>query len=212
MHDFIAAIAPAAAPGPRSYFWPMPGAPAASRSFASFAEWRDCVLAFRLPAGVPIYLTEAFDRALKVYLMTWIDGDLMVTAEMSALAALEYAVTDRYYVKERERRLSAALTTARQEGRELTKRERARIERISFADLLSYVVEHDGLTDAQVGLARRTGGTVKDLLTGDREPSLAAMRNARAHGNPFGSGHVAGLLELTRDLILYAYRDVIVRR
>jgi len=39
------------------------------------------------------------------------------------------------------------------------------------------------------------------------EPSLADMRNIRAHGNPFGSGQIGGLIELVRDLIEFACRD-----
>jgi hypothetical protein len=83
------------------------------------------------------------------------------------------------------------------------------IERISFADLCNYMVERDWLTDDKVGVVRRSGGTVKALLTGERDPSLANLRNIRAHGDPFGSGFESGLLELIRDLIVYAYRNMI---
>jgi hypothetical protein len=67
--------------------------------------------------------------------------------------------------------------------------------------------EHDGLTDAKVPMIRRCGGTVIDLLTGKREPSFADIRNDSAHGYPFDGFPWAGMLELIRDLIEYAYRD-----
>jgi len=61
-------------------------------------------------------------------------------------------------------------------------------------------------------------GAVIDLLVIEnppnpmaRKPSLADRRNGMAHGDPFGEsgagGPCAGLLELLRDLIDYAYRD-----
>jgi hypothetical protein len=71
------------------------------------------------------------------------------------------------------------------------------------------MVDHDDLTDDKLPIIRRAGGTVIGLLRGDRDPNLAAIRNMRAHGNPFGAGPQAGLLELVRDLIEYAYRDLI---
>jgi len=43
-------------------------------------------------------------------------------------------------------------------------------------------------------------------LTGETRPTLAERRNGLAHGDPFDASPVAGLLELVRDLINYAYR------
>jgi hypothetical protein len=55
----------------------------------------------------------------------------------------------------------------------------------------------------------RSGGSVVGLLTGDRDPTLAQIRNNLAHGYPFDGLPLAGLLELIRDLIEYAFRDMI---
>jgi hypothetical protein len=44
---------------------------------------------------------------------------------------------------------------------------------------------------------------------GHRQPSLAEIRNKQAHGDPFDGFPCGGLLELARDLIAYAYGDMI---
>jgi hypothetical protein len=85
--------------------------------------------------------------------------------------------------------------------------------------LLKYMVEHDGLADAVVPFFRRYGGSVIDILfenSDSRErrkgtdiktpPTLAGIRNSLAHGDPFDGLPWAGLLELVRDLIEYAFR------
>lgn len=46
------------------------------------------------------------------------------------------------------------------------------------------------------------------FLTG-RKPRLADVRNDLAHGFPFDGIPTAGLFELVRDLIEYAYRNMI---
>jgi hypothetical protein len=51
---------------------------------------------------------------------------------------------------------------------------------------------------------RRCGGTVVELLTSKRKPSLAQIRNDLAHGYPFDGSPWGGLLELVRDLIMRA--------
>jgi hypothetical protein len=56
-------------------------------------------------------------------------------------------------------------------------------------------------------MIQKRGGTIIGLLTGSRDPDLAEMRNALAHGDPFDGFPHSGLLELIRDLIEYAYRD-----
>ena len=69
------------------------------------------------------------------------------------------------------------------------------------------MVECDDLTDDKVPMNVRCGGSVVDLLTGGRKPSLAGIRNDLAHGFPFDGFPWSGLLELVRDLIEYAYRE-----
>jgi hypothetical protein len=70
------------------------------------------------------------------------------------------------------------------------------------------MVEHDGLTEEKVPMNRRCGRNSKviGLLTGETRPTLAKIRNNLMHGAPFDDPQ-AGLLELVRDLIDYAYRD-----
>jgi hypothetical protein len=110
-------------------------------------------------------------------------------AELIALTALELALRDRYGAK-----------LKRPNGS------------IHFADSLRYMVEQDGLTDQKVPMLQKCGGgTVVGLLTGKSKPTLAERRNGLAHGDPFGlsgaGSFCAGLFELVRDLIDYAYRD-----
>jgi len=78
---------------------------------------------------------------------------------------------------------------------------------MKFADLLSFIVAKDGLTDAKLPMIQRYGDSVVPLLIGERQPSLADIRNSSAHGDPFDGWPWSGMLELVRDLIEYAYRD-----
>jgi hypothetical protein len=171
--------------GPLTLPWPMPGNPAAFITFSSFAEWRKFALQFSLREGLPEIVTAKFDRAHKLLLLTWLDFDLIKTAELSALTTLELALQDRY-------------------GSQTTKA----YGNANFAHLLRYMVEHDGLTDAKVPMVDRCrGGSVTLMLSGGSKSGLAAIRNDLAHGFPFDAFPFSGLFELVRDLINYAYRD-----
>jgi hypothetical protein len=164
--------------------WPIPGNPGGFISFAKFSEWQDFVLRFSLHNAVPQIVTRKFERSQKLHILAWIDFDLIKAGELVALTALELALTDRY-----------------------GPRAKAKYGNMAFGHLLRYMPEHDGLTDDKVPMIRRCGGTVVDLLNGKRVPSLADIRNSLAHGYPFDGFPWAGLLELVRDLIEYAYRD-----
>jgi hypothetical protein len=184
--DFLDAVARAAErfPGPLVVPWPMAGNPGGFVSFANFAEWRSFVLNLGLHRTVPEIVSAKFERAQKLYVLSWIDFDLVKAGELVALTALELALKDRY-------------------GPQAKKH----YGNMNFAHLLRYMPQHDGLTDSKIGMIQRCGGTVIDLLTGVREPSFADIRNDSAHGYPFDGFPWAGLLELIRDLIEYAYRD-----
>lgn len=188
--------------------WPMPGRPDSFPAFGSFKEWRAFVLHFSLPSSVPLTVGAKFESAQKLYVLTWVDFDLIKAGELMALTALELAVTDRYAGKEAARRRDAAVKKAVQAKGTMSKRKERQIENVSFADLLKYMVDHDGLTDEQIALNTRCGppSSVLGLLTGETRPSLTEMRNELAHGAPFGGFPRAGLLELVGDLIAYAYR------
>jgi hypothetical protein len=184
--NFLDAVALAAnqSPGPLVVPWPVPGNPGGFVSFANFAEWQAFVMNLGLRGRIPEIVTAKFERALKLHILAWIDFDLIKTGELVALTALELALMDRY-----------------------GPRAKAKYGNMAFTHLLRYMPEHDGLTDDKVPMIRRCGGTVVDLLNGKREPSLANIRNESAHGYPFDGFPWAGLLELVRDLIEYAYRD-----
>jgi hypothetical protein len=189
--------------------WPMPGNPSSFPSFATFAEWRAFVLQFSLYPMLPLTVAGKFERAQKLYILTWIDFDLIKAGELVALTALELALTDRYAGKEIERRRKLTTKKAEEEKRKIWKGEKWWAENPSFADLLKHMVDHDGLTEDQIPMNRRCGPPSKALgmVTGETRPSLWDIRNDLAHGAPFGEFPWAGLLELVRDLINYAYNS-----
>ena len=135
--------------------------------------------------------------------MGWVNYDFIKSGELAALVALEAALIDCYGFKLRTPRMTRPPKLHR---------------------LLQYMVEDDGLTDDQIPLVRRYGGSVISNLyetEADRKArcaqnprpvppmTLAERRNKAAHGDPFDTAPCAGLLEVVRDLIEYAYRDVI---
>lgn len=165
--------------------WPMPGNMGGFRSFMEFAEWKGFLDDFKLSDRVPGLVRAKFERSRKLYLLAWIDGDLIKAGELVAMTALELAFKDRYGDKVRRKNGS-----------------------IHFDDLCFYVAEMDGLTDDQLPMNRRCrAGTVVGRLRGDHKPSIAEIRNSLAHGGPFDGLPWSGLLELVRDLIDFAYRD-----
>ena len=166
--------------------WPMPGNPGELLQFQSATEWRDFISSLSLHPGIPQIVTLKFKRAQMLYFLGWLYFDLIKAGELVALTTLELAVRDRY-------------------GSKLKKKNG---HRPPFAELLKYMCTDD-LTDDKLPLIRRAGGSVIPLLKGDRKPTLAEMRNQQAHGDPFDGLPRAGLLELIRDLIEYAYRDMI---
>lgn len=164
--------------------WPTFGNPGGFVRFENPAEWRSFVDGLGIDTRIPEIVCAKFARAQTLYLLGWADFGLIKAGELAALIALELAVTDRY-------------------GGQIAKRKR------SFASLLKHMVDADGLTDAQIPMVTRCGGTVVGQLTGETNPTLAERRNMLAHGDPFDGLPVGGLLELVRDLINFAYRDYI---
>lgn len=164
--------------------WPEAGAPGGLVAFENAARWRDVIAGLSLSLFVPAIVGLKYRRAQKLYLLAWIDTDLIKAGELVALTTLELAVTDRY-------------------GHLFPKGRR------SLSVLLRHMVDGDGLTDASIPMVVRCGGTAIGQLTGETEPTLAQRRNQAAHGDPFDGMPVGGLLELVRDLITYAYRDMI---
>ena len=187
----------------------MPGNLGGLVSFSTFPEWRSFVLALGTRRVIPEIVARKFERAQKLHVLAWLDVDLIKAGELIAMTALELALTDRYAGAETQRRRKLVGSKAETEKRKISKSEKWWTEYVSFADLLKHMVEHDGLTEEQIPLNERCGAPSKVIgrLTGEVRPSLSDLRNESAHGAPFDGLPQAGLLELVRDLIDYAYRD-----
>jgi hypothetical protein len=164
--------------------WPQPGNPGGFIQFDTSQEWCNFFGELSLVTAAPDIVRLKYERARKLHLLGWIDLDLIKAGELVALTALELALADRY-------------------GRHFPRKP-------SFHALLNFMVSSDGLTDSQIPLVVRCGGSAVAQLTGEVEPSLAQRRNAMAHGDPFDGQLTAGLLELVRDLIDYGYRQNVV--
>jgi hypothetical protein len=208
--DALDAIASTRDPslGPLVIPWPTADDPAGAAQFPTFAEWRAFVLTLGLTRAVPESVAAKFERAQKLYLLAWLDADLIEAGELVALTALELALTDRYAEKESARRRELVAAKAEREKRPIAKSEEWWIGYTSFADLLKYMVERDGLTDDRLPIHRRRPQlNVVGLLTGEAGPSLTDLRNDLVHGAPSDGFASAGVLEIARDLIDYAYRD-----
>ncbi|MBZ9994130.1 hypothetical protein [Mesorhizobium sp. BH1-1-4] len=169
---------------PMQLAWPTPGNPGGFVLFETPAEWRTFVEGLGIDARTPEIVRAKFARAQTLYLLGWVDFGLVKAGELAALIALEVAVMDRY---------GAQISKGRQ----------------NFASLLKHMVDADSLTDAQIPMVTRCGGTAVGQLTGVTRPTLAERRNTLAHGDPFEGLPTGGLLELVRDLINFAYRDYI---
>ena len=164
--------------------WPTQGNAGGLIGFEKAADWRVFIDGLGIDPGIPEIVHSKFARAQKLYLLGWVDFSVVKAGELAALIALELALLDRY-------------------GGRVSKNKR------SFAALLKYMVEADGLTDAQIPMVARCGGTAVGQLNGESHPTLAERRNALAHGDPFDGLPTGGLLELIRDLINFAYRHYI---
>jgi hypothetical protein len=162
--------------------WPTQGNAGGFISFEKVTDWRAFVESLAIDARIPEIVRARYARAQTLYLLGWVDFSVWKAGELAALIALELALMDRY-------------------GGQITKRKR------SFAALLKFMVESDGLTDDRIPMVVRCGGTAVGQLIGATHPTLAERRNALAHGDPFDGLSTGGLLELVRDLINYAYRQ-----
>lgn len=164
--------------------WPVPGNPGGFIQFDHADQWRAFISNLDLDSRIPDLVRMKYARAQKLYLLGWIDEDLIKAGELVALTTLELALMERY-------------------GANYTKKDR------SFAAVLQHMVNTDGLTDKQIPMIARCGGSVIGQLIGTTKPTLAQRRNAMAHGDPFDGLPVGGLIELVRDLITFAYRNFI---
>jgi hypothetical protein len=164
--------------------WPTEGSAGGFIQFEKAADWRAFVANLGIDTRIPEIVQAKFARAQTLYLLGWVDFSVLKAGELAALIALELALMDRY-------------------GGRISKNRR------SFAALLKFMVDSDGLTDAQIPMVVRCGGTAIGQLTGETHPTLAERRNSLAHGDPFDGLPTGGLLELVRDLINFVYRHYI---
>ena len=204
----ILALAATKSPGIAMLAWPTQGNPGGFISFSSYDDWQSFILNLNLRPGLPDIVVQKFERAIKLYLVAWVDMDLLKAGELVAMTALELVVKDRYLHKAVVPRREAVIQKAKKSSKEPTKKDFERADQISFFDLLKFMVDHDDLTDDKLRIVQRAGGgSVIAGLIGDVKPGLAGIRNRMAHGHPFDTMPWAGLLEVVRDLIEYAYRD-----
>lgn len=171
---------------PLILFWPMDGIPVGQLTIPTPQAWKQFVLSLSLPDGIPEIVRAKYQRAQMLYFLAWLYPDLIKAGELVALTALELTLRDCYGNKVKGRGKSKP----------------------NFAALLQYMPK-DGLTDDKIPMVQRSGGTAIGFVTGQAQPSLAERRNLLAHGDPFDAFPCGGLLELVRDLIVYAYREQI---
>jgi hypothetical protein len=186
----------AARPSPLGLHWPMPGDLGAMLRFVDARQWREFVLSLGVHPSLPEIARQKFYRAQKLHYLGWIDVDLIKAGELCALVALELALKDRYLGKIQAVRRAAGKKPSR----------------TNFQRLLTHMVKEDGLTNEMLPIYLRTGGDPIARVLGKAKPSLADIRNSLAHGYPFDGLPQAGLLELVRDLINFAYRGWIEER
>jgi len=177
--------------------WPAPDRPGGIIQFDDAEQWRAFVASLHLDPLIPQIVRGKYARAQRLYLLGWIDLDLVKAGELVALTALELALNDRY---------GSVVEPLSKRRFDPAKALMAAPPRRSFSALLKHMVVADGLTDEQIPMIVRCGGTAVGQLTGETKPTLADRRNALAHGDPFDGLPTGGLLELVRDLIGFAYR------
>ncbi|WP_426269236.1 hypothetical protein ACN9MB_13475 [Dyella kyungheensis] len=197
--------------------WPVPGVPNQIQCFEKAETWLAFLSQCDLHAAVPLPTATKYLRAQKLYAYAWLEYDFIKAAELVALSALEGALCDCY---------GRVAMKVRKNGNDR--------KEPMLAELMNYMIEHDGLTDDVFPFAlryrqRKEEKVVSALYETDasrqvrsaamkasvKDPSifpppepmtLAAIRNGLAHGAPLEGWPWGGLLEIVRDLIEYAYR------
>ncbi|WP_292940417.1 hypothetical protein [Novosphingobium sp. 32-60-15] len=76
---------------PLILFWPAKNTPLAQLLFDTIEDWWGSIDAMLLNPLVPDVVRLKFQRALKLYYLAWIDGDLIKAGELVALTAPELA-------------------------------------------------------------------------------------------------------------------------
>src|SRR5262245_32078326 len=131
------AHAATSAPGPIVVPWPMPGNIGGLVSFADYKAWQEFILGFSLSARVPVLIARIFERAQKLYLLGWLDLDLVSAGELTALTGLELALRTRFLEDIQKKHVHSSLRA-----------------------MIKHLVENDGLTDGKLPMGRRCGAPI----------------------------------------------------
>jgi hypothetical protein len=205
--------------GPLTIPWPVPGNPGYIYAFQRKGDWLAFLRRLDLHAAVPMPTTSKYLRAQKLYAYAWLEYDFIKAAELVALSALEGALSDCYGKK----------AVAIRKGKK-------NLSKPMLAELMTYMIECDGLTDTIFPFAQRYSGehqgvvsalyekeaerqkrteqakaakTDPSRMTSPEPITLATIRNGLTHGEALEGFPWGGLLEIVKDLIEYAYRTCI---
>ncbi|MCB1986740.1 MAG: hypothetical protein H6936_15955 [Burkholderiales bacterium] len=173
-------------------FWPGTKDVAEPHVFYVISDWRNFLSKLALNRQVPMIVAQKFDRARRLYFLSWFDMDIIKAGELAALMALELALRDVYPSVYNRRNKNGRLIHA------------------YLKDGLKHMVENDGLKDEALPTYKKCPGAVISNLyreEGDQTGTLVGTRNSLAHGDPFDALPRSGLLEVVRDLIDYMYRN-----
>ena len=116
--------------------WPSPGNFGGFLSFSTVDKWRDFVLGLSLDHAIPEVVAAKFRRAQKLFLLGWIDADLIKTGELVGLTALELALNDRYG--------NALRDCYRKEATRTKKRGKKSSDKLNLSALLAHMCKGDG--------------------------------------------------------------------
>ena len=74
--------------------WPGAQGPASLRASTTLEEWIAALRDLDLEAAgaAPLVVRNKYRRAQKLYLLSWIDSDVVVASELTAFTALELAL------------------------------------------------------------------------------------------------------------------------
>ena len=180
-----------------------PRTPSGLRSFSDFREWAAYVESLDLHPNVWVQTRHRWSRVLKIYILAWLDIDLIKAGELAALTALEMALKERY-------------------GSHYAKRPQDLEHPPSLRVLFKHLVERDGLTNDNIPIAKMWDTDMvarlyeRDVDRRERREkqigvsppiTIESIRNTAAHGDPFDTMPWGALLEVLKDLIHYADRD-----
>lgn len=177
---------------PLQIFWPGYESSNELHVFSEISEWKNFIADLALTCQPPNTVKRKFERARRLYFLSWFDIDIIKSGELAALIGLELALRDVYpHVYSRRNKNGKPISAYLKDG-------------------LKYMVENDGLKDEVLPIYQKYGRAVISNFyreEGSQLGTYVGIRNSLAHGDPFDGLHWPGLLEVVRDLIDYMYRN-----